>query len=315
MRVLVTGATGFVGSHIAQAMGEKGHDVSVLVRSRLGWLAEVGGVEKITGDLTQPHTLEALSRRGFDLVIHAGGLTKAPEPQDYYRVNALGTFNLVRALRRASKPPGLFVYISSLAAAGPGEMSEGDPERPITPYGESKLYGEFAVMDSGFPSLILRPPVIFGPRDTDVLRFFQMVKRGWLPHFSKEKRVSVLYVKNLVAALEFLLEKKKEGTFFLSDGAYTWWDVGEMAAGILGVHLKAFPLYQGVLAPLGAIGQFYRCLMGRAVLLSREKLREMREKAWICNPQGLSALGFSPPIPLKDALEETLEWYRDRGYL
>jgi len=315
VRILVIGATGFVGSHVAQTMVERGHEVSVLMRSRVGWLEEVGRVEKIMGDLTQPHTLEALSQRVFDLVVHAGGLTSAPESQDYYRVNTLGTCNLVRALRRAAQPPGLFAYISSLAAAGPGEMSEGDPERPITPYGESKLYAEFIVMDSGFPFLILRPPVIFGPRDTDVLRFFQMIKRGWLPAFFKKKRLSILYVKNLVAVLEFLVEKKGEGTFFLSDGTYTWWDVGEMAAGILGVNLKAFPLPQGVLRPLAGVSQFYRCLRGRAVLLSREKLREMKEEAWICKPQGLSALGFSPLISLKAALEETLEWYRDRGYL
>jgi len=315
MRVLVTGATGFVGSHIAQRMVEVGYEVSVLMRSRVGWLKEVGKVEKIKGDLTQPHTLAALSQRVFDVVVHAGGLTSAPEVQDYYRVNTLGTYNLIRALKRAPQPLKLFVYISSLAAAGPGEMSEGDPERPITPYGESKLYAEFIVMDAGFPFLILRPPAIFGPRDSDVLRFFQLVKRGWLPSFSKRKRISILYVKNLVAALEFLLEKGERGTFFLSDGAYTWWDVGKMAAEILGVNLRAFPLHQGVLTPLAALSQFYRCLKGRAILLSKEKLRQMKEEAWICKPQRLSTLGFSPPITLRAALEETLEWYRDRRYL
>ncbi len=315
MRILVTGATGFVGSHVAQTMVERGHEVSVLMRSREGWLKEVGKVERITGDLTQPRTLEGLFQRVFDLVIHAGGLTSAPENQDYYRVNTLGTYNLLRTLRETSHLSGLFVYVSSLAAAGPGEVNEGDYERPITPYGESKLYGEFMVMDSGFSYLILRPPVIFGPRDADVLQFFRMVKKGWAPAFFKKKRLSILYVRNLVAALEFLVERGSKGVFFLSDGTYTWWDLADMAAGLLGVNLKAFPLPQGVLGPLASVSQFYRCLRGRAVLLNREKLKEMKEDAWICNPQGISALGFSPPVSLIVALEETIEWYKDRDYL
>ncbi len=315
MRVFVTGATGFVGSHVAQALLGRGNEVVALVRSKEGWLKEVPGVERVKGDVLDPPSLSGVFDTPFDLVVHCAGLTSAPSYMDYYRVNALGTFNLVRALKRAYWKPGLVVYISSLAAAGPGDVDEDCGERPLVPYGESKLYGEFFIADSGLSYLILRPPVIFGPRDTDVLQFFKLIKRGWAPTFFKEKRLSIVYVKNLVGALIFLMEKGAEGTYFVADGAFTWWEVAERAARLMGKGLKPLPLPQGLLALVAWMSQFYRCLAGRPVLLSKEKVQEMRHDAWVCSPNRLSSMGFSPPLALDEALLETLKWYREEGYL
>ncbi len=315
MRVLVTGATGFVGSHLVQHMLEHGHRVSVLIRAKRGWLDELGNVEELKGDITRPHTLESISKEYFDLVIHAAGLTRAGQIHHFYLANAIGTYNLIRALTQKGHSPGLFVYISTQAVAGPGEVSDGVPEHPINPYGESKLYGEIMIRDAHIPFLILRPPVTYGPRDMDVLRFFRIVKRGWLPSFSKGKCLSLVYVKNLVYALHFLLEKEEQGTYFLSDGSYTWWEIAEVAARIMGVKLRSFPLHPGVLRPLSEVSELYRCMTKRPVLLSKEKLGEMMEDVWICHPSRLSALGFTPPVRLHDALEETIQWYKINGYL
>ena len=315
MRVFITGGTGFVGSHVAQALLDKGHQVEALVRAREGWLKEVPGVTRVQGDLGDFSSLEKALTRPYDLVIHCAGLTSAADNGDYYRVNALGTYNLVKALKGASWRPGKVVYISSLAAAGPGEKDEDSPASPITPYGESKLYGEYFVEDGGFPLLILRPPVVFGPRDTDVLQFFRLASRGWVPGFFKGKRLSLVYVKTLVEALLFLLDKDQEGTFFVADGAYTWWEVARKVTELEGKTLKALPLPQGALVPVAAVSQFYRCLTGRAVLLNREKVREMKEDSWVCKTAKLASLGFAPSRSLKEALKETLDWYREKGCL
>lgn len=315
MRALITGASGFVGSHIAQALVEKGWEVAALVRAREGWLEEVPEVERIRGDVTHLSSLKEALASPYQLVVHCAGITSAGHNMDYYRVNALGTYNLVKALRRASWRPERLVYISSLAAAGPGEKDEESPTHPITPYGESKLYGEYFIADGGFPFLILRPPVIFGPRDTDVLQFFKWIRKGWVPAFFKRKRLSLVYVKTLVEALIFLLDGQEEGTFFVADGSYTWWDVARTAARVEGKRVRALPLPQGILVPVAGISQFYRCLTGRAVLLNREKIREMREDSWVCITEKIRSLGFAPSRSLEDAIKETLEWYRERGYL
>lgn len=314
MRILVTGATGFVGGNVAQTLVDKGYQVVALVRKRGGWLPDLN-VERIPGDLTICQTLRRVLEQPVDMVVHCAGITSASENSHYYRVNALGTYNLLRALKEASCKPDLFAYVSSLAAAGPGELCEGDEDKPLTPYGESKLYGEYFVRDSGLPYLILRPPVIFGPGDTDVLQFFKMVKKGWLPTFFERKRLSIVYVKNLAAAILYLMESTETGTFFVSDGDYTWWEVAQKAAEIMGVRLRGFPLSQAVFSPFAWVSQLYRCLTGRAVLLNKEKLREMREDAWVCRPSRLEKLGFTPSYTLNAALEETVCWYREQGHI
>ena len=116
-------------------------------------------------------------------------------------------------------------------------------------------------------------------------------------------------------ALIFLLDGQEEGTFFLADGSYTWWDVARMAARVEGKRIRALPLPQGILVPVAGISQFYRCLTSRAVLLNREKIREMREDSWVCITDKIRSLGFAPSRSLEDAIKETLGWYRERGYL
>jgi len=272
-------------------------------------------LERVRGDVTDFSSLEKALEEPFDLVIHCAGLTSASDNKDYYRVNALGTYNLVRALNKTSWKPGKVVYISSLAAAGPGVKDEQSPPAPITPYGESKLYGEHFVEDSGFSFLTLRPPVIFGPRDRDLLHFFKLIRRGWVPAFFKRKRLSLVYVKTLVEALLFLLEGEQEGTFFVADGSYTWWEVARLVARLEGKELRSLPLFQGSLSVVAGVSQFYRCLTGKAVLLNKEKVKEMEEESWVCNTEKIRSLGFSPSLSLEEALRETLEWYRARGLL
>jgi len=311
MKILVTGGSGFVGSHIVEKLIFEGHEIFALKREKEGWLSGLE-VERVKGDLTNPDDIKL--PKNLEVVIHTAGLTKAKDPSDYWRVNSIGTYNLIRALKKNSQDP-FFIYISSQAAGGPGEITEEDPLRPITEYGESKLLGEYFVMNSGFDYLILRPCVIFGPRDRDLLLFFKIIKRGILPSFFERKRISVIYVKNMVDALLFLMKSAQRGVFYLSDGDYAWAEVAEKVAEIMQTRLKKVPFTDNVLKPLGFFTHVYRCIFSRQVLLSREKIKEMLQDVWVCSNKKLLSCGFKFSYTLEEALKETIEWYKEKGEL
>ncbi|MGB9606740.1 MAG: NAD-dependent epimerase/dehydratase family protein, partial [Bryobacteraceae bacterium] len=202
--VLVTGATGFIGSHLAQRLVGLGARVRCLVRrtSRTGVLP--AGIELAQGELATGEGL-AEAVRGAQLVFHLAGVTKAVSPADYERGNVLATRNLVGALESCE---ARLVQVSSLAAVGPSSDGSPLPEdcepRPVSLYGRSKLEAERAVLCSGLAAraVIVRPPVVFGPRDTDVYQLLRMAARGWLPVTGgPEARFSVIYVEDLVEGL------------------------------------------------------------------------------------------------------------------
>src|SRR5512143_2620633 len=148
MRVLVTGGTGFLGSHLVESLLEDpGCEVFALARdpSKPRWLEGIDGVRFLAGDLRNLPGLPA----GLDCVYHLAGLTKTLKPSEYYSVNRDGTANLLRALEGQRKPLR-FVHLSSLAAAGPSSPGRGiredDPPHPVSPYGESKLAAEAEVL-------------------------------------------------------------------------------------------------------------------------------------------------------------------------
>ncbi|MEE9221827.1 MAG: NAD(P)-dependent oxidoreductase, partial [candidate division NC10 bacterium] len=182
MKALVTGGTGFIGSHLVEYLLERGDEVICLARSRshLRWLEGLQ-VKVVEGDCTDAN-LGEIVQEDFDWVFHLAGLTKTLEVDEYYRANGKGTANLVAILAQRRQPPRL-VYLSSLAAAGPSKdghpLRELDPPQPVSHYGRSKLDGEKAVRELGptIPWVIIRAPVIYGPRDRGLLPFFELAKR------------------------------------------------------------------------------------------------------------------------------------------
>src|SRR5512142_302585 len=186
MRALVTGATGFVGSHVVEALAARGDTVTVLARSeaRAAPLAPLG-VAVALGSLEDPAALAAAAR-GQDVVFHLAGLTAAATPADYQRVNAEGTRRLLEAAAAAAAPRARFVYVSTQAVLGPsrpGErLAEDAPCRPVTAYGRSKLAGEEAVRGAtGVAWTIVRPSAVYGPRDREFLAMFRLARLGVAP--------------------------------------------------------------------------------------------------------------------------------------
>jgi dihydroflavonol-4-reductase len=265
------------------------------------------------GDVEAPSSLPQ-TLKGVDLVIHCAGLTKANTRREYMSANADGT----RALVQASIESGVrrFVFCSSQAAAGPATDKrprvEEDPPEPLTDYGASKLEGEKAVReaDGHLEWVVLRPPAIFGPRDSQFLPIFRAVtKLRRYPAFAGEERLySWIYVRDFVAALRTVAEAEKglgETYFVGSERPTTWRKVSQVTASVRGIEIRPFPTVPlPVLNAAARLCEWAAQLQGKAALFNRQKLAEI-----------FRALGFRCQVTLEDAVTETVRWYEEQGLL
>lgn len=322
MKVLVTGATGFIGSHIVEALIRRGYDVTCLVRqtSSLRWIEGLD-VKFIYGDCSNKETLGGLIK-GFDYIYHLAGVTKAIRREMYFRENSLGTENIVNSA--AEENPGLkkFIYLSSLAAFGPSPdgvpLDEDSPPNPISDYGRSKLSGEKAVLRNkgNFKVVIIRPPAVYGPREKDIYFFFKLIKKGIIFHWGGERFLSLLYVDDLVDGI-ISAGEKGEGIYFLSDGEiYSFEGVTEKIADTLGVKPIKIRIPESLLNSMALISEGFYEIAGKPPLINREKIKEAVQKYWICNNnRAVKELGFKPKVFLDEGLRKTAAWYRDNGWL
>ncbi len=324
MRVLVTGGTGFLGSHLVERLLEEpGAEVYALVRypSKLRWLEGIERVRLLTGDL---HNLPALPAR-LGCVFHLAGLTKTLKSSEYYTVNRDGTANLLRALESQSRAPR-FVHLGSIAAGGPSAprrpVCEGDPPRPVSPYGESKLMAETEVLKykDRFPVVTLRAAAVYGPRDDDFLEYFRWMKRGILPLVGYgQKTLSLLFVRDAVRAV--LLAARPEvpsgEVFNIADSRiYSWEDIGRTVAGLLGKKLVRvrFPLWTAYLASAASEG--IGRLGGGASALNVSMYKQMKPDCWVADVRkARQGLGFESRFSLEEGLGETIAWYLWKGLL
>ncbi len=320
--VLVTGATGFIGSHLVERLVALGARVRCLVRrtSRTSVLPD--GVTLALGDLRTGEGLRD-AVRGAVLVFHLAGVTKAISRADYEQGNAAATRHLVEALGESCRR---LVHVSSLAAVGPSRdgspVSEGAEPRPVSCYGRSKLEAERAIRESAWAgrAVIVRPPVVFGPRDTDVLEIFRMVARGWaLVVGDPTARFSLIYVEDLVEGLlEAAAAEKAAGrTYFMADPTpASWPQFVQLAGQILGRRPRLLRV-PGPAAWIAALGwEAAARLRGKPSIISRDKVAEARAGEWICDvARARAELGFQARTPLPEALARTLAWYRQAGLL
>jgi len=322
---LVTGASGFVGSHIVDELLRRGARVRCLLRSTSSrrWL-EGKPVEFAEGDVSNPEGLDA-AVAGADWIVHAAGLTHAKDAAEFHRANALGTELILGASLRASPAPRRFLYISSQAAAGPSRngapVTEDLEPRPVSSYGSSKLQGEIHVMRAGdrLPVVSIRPSVVYGPREKEFLRYFRVVKCHIRPRLPGTCRFGLVYAVDLAQAVgEALTQDRAIGKIYFVSGldSVGYDETGDEIARALGtwavpVFLPGFVLQAGGLA-----GELVGALTRRPPFLSREKIREITSGDWILSSQKIrSELGWSPATSLEQGLRETARWYREAGWV
>lgn len=331
-RVLVTGGTGFVGSHLVEHLVRRGYRVRLLMRrsSSLRWLEGIP-VEYAYGDVRDKASL-AGACVGIRTVFHFGGLTRAFSAAEFREVNAAGTRNLAEALAERGTPGGSFVYCSSLAAGGPGlaverdptpVRTEADPPAPVTPYGRSKLEGEVMLREVAdatgrFRHVVLRPPTVYGPRDEAVLLLLRWIKNGILPlPKGAACRLSLVYVEDLVQAAVRTAESGVRGTYYVSDGReYTWTEIAERAADLMDLRVRPVRISRAVADLAAGLGELWGAVVRSPAVLSRAKVSEIWHSHWVCSSERASRdWGFDPQHSLERGLEETLTWYRLNQWL
>ncbi len=324
--VLVTGGTGFVGSHLVELLLSSGYGVSCLVRdpSRLRWIKSLD-VHIIQGDCSEPATLIP-AVKNFSYVFHAAGLTKARRSREYYEVNQFGTRNILEACKEHN--PGLrkFIYVSSLGAAGPSEdkkpIKESVTPGPVSDYGKSKLLGEKETLrfKDNFPVVIMRPAAVYGPRDTDVFEFFRWAKKGYIIELSGGSRyVSFCFVRDVTRALLNAAETDtiSGSIYFVADDVqYSWSDFREALFRSGGITARTIKVPVPIAYLIGAITEVASIFSNKPALTNRQKIREAVQKYWTCDPGKIeSELGFRTEYSLEKGLEITWKWYRDNGWL
>lgn len=319
MRALVTGANGFIGSHLCELLVREGHAVRGLVRptSDRRWLDGLP-LELVTGDLCEPATLEP-AVAGIDWVFHTAAVLRPRTMADFARVNHDGT----RALALAAAGAGVrrFVFFSSAAAGGPAESPdrpkcEGMPATPVSHYGRAKLAAEQALLElrDRLHSVILRFPAVYGPRDRDVLLMLRSVGRGWLPVLGGT--FSAVHVADAVRAALLAAERPvaSGSVYYISDGAcHDYSEISRLAVRLFGRSPRRLPVPGWLLR---AAGWASEKLTRHGAEFNRDKARELSQDCWVCTPNRARAeLGYEPAWGMADGLEATSRWYREVKWL
>ncbi len=324
-RVLVTGGTGFIGSHLVDALVQEGVHPRVLVRDRSNTTRlRKQRVELIQGSLGDLKSLK-LAVSGVEVVYHAAAATKAPRENAYMRANVEGTQNLVRAMRESSPSPRRLVYLSSLAAAGPSvngvPVGVSDKPHPITAYGRSKLLAEQVCEEAGdsFDVVTLRAPVVYGPREKDFLLLFRLAARGLLlSPAGPERLIQLIHVSDLVKALVSAGSAPgATGIYHVAESrSYCWTEVADCISRAVGRSVRTVRVPPVMVHVLAALSEMAALIRGKTTILNREKVKELLAPNWLCET-GLAKreLGFEARIPIAAGFAETAAWYKQETWL
>ncbi len=329
--VFLTGGTGFIGSHLAEALVSRGYHVRALVRSDPKWLSGLD-VETVQGSLSDVETLwKALD--GVDYVYHVAGVTRATDDAAFDEGNVRATLNLLGAVKMAAPTVKKVLVTSSLAAVGTcagGVADEQTPLNPISRYGASKARMEKALYEKhemaasfmeSLPIVVVRPPAVYGPREADIYTFFQTLSKGICPVVGDPHApaLSLVYSGDLVRGMIEATEARGTAgeTYFVgSERAYSWAEVRDAAAQALGRRVRTVRIPEALVVPVGTAAEWAGRLLGQYPALNREKAREIRDACKICSVEKARRdFGYDPHVPLQQGMDETIAWYRAQGWL
>jgi UDP-glucose 4-epimerase len=325
-RVLITGASGFVGYHLVEAALHNNLEVYAAVRanSQTDHLKDFD-IRYVNLDYKNPSTLkQQLTDINADYIIHAAGVTSARSQAEYDDINAANTHRLAFAAAEVRGNFKKFVLIGSLAAIGPlksldGIITEATIPHPVTAYGRSKLLAEEQLRTvKNISYTILRPTAVYGPRDTGIFIFFKQLVKGIEPYIgNNQQKLSFIYVKDVAnAAIKALYEGQNE-TYNLSDGNfYSRYELGNITKQVLSLKTLKFHLPVNFVKIIAAISEKVSSLRNKAAVVNIEKIDELMAVNWSCdNEKAKAELGFYPAYNLQAGLTETLIWYKANKWL
>ncbi len=326
-RVLITGASGFVGYHLIEAALAAGMEVFGAIR-RSSDISHLSGldVKFVYPDYTDAGKLQKELEDGrYDYIIHSAGVTRAKNEAEYNKTNATYTLNLAKAAVNTSAPLKKFVFISSLAAMGPTFYEDTNPitelseAHPVTFYGKSKLLAEQYLSElDKLPLVVLRPTAVYGPREKDIYIMFKTLKSGLEPYIgNKGQRLSFIYAKDLAGiTIKALQNPRNHIAYNISDGnMYERYELADLTKKILGKKTFKFHVPLGVVKAISQILEL-TASKGKTPVLNNEKLAELTAENWHCSIEKVKRdMGYVPAYNLEQGLEETLRWYKTNKWL
>lgn len=321
-KLLITGANGFVGSHLAEMALGNGFEVFAAVRktSDLQYLENLK-VTLVYPDYRNVNSVTALlDQHGITHIAHVAGMTKGRTAQDYTEANATVTVSLARAALAAKISIQKFVFVSSMAVMGPRnaelQMTEDTPPEPVTLYGKSKWLAEqYLEQYPELPLITLRPTAVYGPRDKDMVIVINMVRKGWEFYLGKNpQKLSFIYVKDLCQAILLALNSmERRKTYLLSDGInYDRYDFAAQVKRNLARKTVRLHIPVGLVA--GFLGVLEKLMPSRTSILNKDKLKELTG-SWACSiEKATHELGFTPQYHLDKGTGETIAWNQARNW-
>jgi nucleoside-diphosphate-sugar epimerase len=326
LKILLTGASGFVGSHVADRLIAGGHEVRALLRghSSLKWLSGKP-IEAIHANMTDVESLKE-AVEDVDAIIHVAGVTAAKNKQGFFDGNVLPTRALLEASKRFNPKLSRFIFCSSQTACGPSldgqPVTEMTPPHPITTYGKSKRAAEEECERArqDFPVTILRLSAIYGPRDTAILTFFQTVDKRIKPLIGfRDKKVNLAYVTDIAdgVVLALMSDAAKNETYFIgSERHYTWREVSNLTAEILNKSGITLRLPHAIVYGVAGFSEFFSMFQKKPSVLNWEKGRDMVQANWTCSVEkAMSEIGYHQSVSLAEGIKQTIEWYRREGWM
>lgn len=326
-RILITGASGFIGGFLVEEALQRGWEVTAAVRptSDRSWLQDAR-IRFLELNFRSESDLQGKlkSAERFDYIIHGAGSTKEPNREGYFANNFENTKRFADVLQNNNLTPDKFLYVSSLAAVGPTKydhwIKPGHTPRPVTFYGESKLASEqYLASLTDFPWTAVQPTAVFGPREKGIYQAIKLAAMGWAFLIgNKPQQLSFIYVKDLVRLMFAALERGQRGKRYLAaDGkAYSSAEVSKAVEAVTKRRTIQVKVPIPIVRAVAGISEMAGKWRGEMPHLNREKLSELTAESWLCDmTETFDVLEFQPGHDLYSGMEETVHWYKINRWL
>jgi len=326
MRVLITGATGFIGYHLVKHLLSLGWEINCFVRKNSYREPEfIKRVSWIVGDLNNINSLKQACSQ-VDIIFHLAGKIKSSNLEEFIKTNTKGTENLIQAILQSNRNVHL-IYISSLAASGPSDKfhikKETDNADPVSSYGKSKLLAEKAILKhkNDFRCTIIRPSIVYGSKDKETLQFFKLARSHLNLHLGVAKRhLSMIYVNDLIQLIiKVANTKTKSGEIFFAtdnDNGHTWNNIMKTAAKSLNTHI--FPVFvpKFLIKIVFYFSNIKTKFSKKSTMLNIDKYNEVKYPYWVCSSdKAKRILNFRPRYSLEEGFIKTAKWYKKMGWI
>lgn len=328
MNVLLTGATGFIGSHILDSLLEKGHRVKCLIRekSNTRWLLNKK-IDVITSDFVHFDKIKD-ELIDIEIVIHVAGIIAAINYQEFFRVNSQGTKLLLDSVAKYSNSFKKIIYISSQTVGGPAKsidspVDESDKANPITSYAKSKFEAEQFIIENsyGIKYSILRPSAVFGERDPGIVQIFQMVRKGFAPMMGLDKKyLNLIYGKDLAEVTTNCINNpiSDNKIYYIAGRDKMNWDflMDEIKMAVNNPKAIKLKVPNPIVLTVGFINEQISKISGQPQIFNYDKAIDFTRKYWLCNSdKARNEINLKTDSDIRDLLKNTADWYIKNGWL